>query len=507
MDNDGRLEFTSRSENLGIPLQIQRLRYIERNVLSSRFSALHQLARRHQVEWAAGYSDVARKEPDRSEIVYSAQLDPNGLPVNPRWLGISNEAAVRTFANLDENAFDGQLSYQLLLGSRDNPWAVKVGGAYRSVERAADNTYYSISLAGSLPEAALQLPPEQIFDGRFSTGGTTSFRVAPLGQGGSYDAEDRLTAGFAQLSFPIGSRLEVTAGARFEHSEVTVNALSTTGVPTVTSPEYDDVLPSLLLTYRLSPSQNLRLGASRTLSRPEYRELAPLLFREVIGFDNVIGNPNLLRAHIDNVDLRWEWYPTGGEIVSVSLFAKRFDDPIERVYLATSGTRIISYVNAQSANNYGVELEFRKNLRMFGDALTPFTLFANTTIMRSEIDITNSSASITNPERRMVGQAPYVVNAGLTYTSGGSGAWSATALYNVIGPRITEAGEIPLPDVEERPRHVMDFSLRFPVVATLTGRLDAKNLFDTRYRLVQGPVVRESYKIGRTFGVGFSWQP
>jgi outer membrane receptor protein involved in Fe transport len=506
MDNDGRLEFTPRSENLGIPLQIQRLRYVERNVLSSRFSALHQLARRHQVEWAAGYSDVARKEPDRSEIVYTAQLDANGSPVSTRWLGISNEAAVRTFANLDENALDGQLSYQLLLGSLDNPWALKVGGYYRSVERDANNTYYSISLAGSLPETALQLPPEQIFDGRFSTGNTTAFRIAPLGQGGSYDAEDRLTAGFAQLSFPLGSRLDVTAGARYEHSDVTVNAVSTTGVPTLTSPEYDDILPSLLLTYRLSESQNLRLGVSRTLSRPEYRELAPLLFREVIGFDNVIGNPNLRRARIDNVDLRWEWYPTGAEIVSVSLFAKRFDDPIERVYLATSGTRIVSYVNAQAANNYGIELEFRKNLGTLSRALTPFMLFANTTLMRSEIDIANSSASITNPERRMVGQAPYVVNAGLTYTSG-SGAWSATALYNVIGPRITEAGEIPLPDVEERPRHVMDFSLRFPVVATLTGRLDAKNLFDTRYRLVQGPVVRESYRIGRTFGLGFSWQP
>ncbi|MGH7518216.1 MAG: TonB-dependent receptor domain-containing protein [Gemmatimonadales bacterium] len=506
MDNDGRLEFTPRSENLGIPLQIQRLRYVERNVLSSRFSALHQLARRHQVEWAAAYSDVARKEPDRSEIVYTAQLDANGSPVSTRWLGISNEAAVRTFATLDENAVDGQLSYQLLLGNVSNPWVVKVGGYYRSVERDADNTYYSISLAGSLPEMALQLPPEQIFDGRFSTGNTTSFRVVPLGQGGSYRAEDRLSAGFAMLSLPLGSRLDATAGVRYERSDVEVGAVSTSGVPTVTSPEYNDLLPSLLLTYRLSRSQNLRLGVSRTLSRPEYRELAPLLFREVIGFDNVIGNPNLRRARIDNLDLRWEWYPTGAEIVSVSLFAKRFDDPIERVYLATSGTRIISYVNAQAANNYGIELEFRKNLGTFSRALTPFTLFANTTLMQSEIDIANSSASITNPERRMVGQAPYVVNAGLTYTSG-SGAWSATTLYNVTGPRITEAGEIPLPDVEERPRHVMDFSLRFPVFPGLSGRLDAKNLFDSPYKLVQGPVIRETYKVGRTFGLGFSWQP
>ncbi|HEU5171394.1 MAG TPA: TonB-dependent receptor [Gemmatimonadales bacterium] len=507
MDNDGRLELTQRSENLGIPLQIQRLRYVERNVLSTRLSAAHQLARRHRVEWAAGYSDVARKEPDRSEIVYTAQLDPStGLPVTTSWLGISNEAAVRTFADLSEDALDGQLSYQLLLGSLSNPWAVKIGGAYRTVEREADNSYYSISLASSLPETALQLAPEQLFDGRFSSGSTTAFRVVPLGQGGSYRAEDRLSAGFAMLSFPVGGRLDVTAGVRYEHSEVTVHAVSTTGAPTRTAPVYDDVLPSVQLTYRLSESQNLRLGASRTLSRPEYRELAPLLFREVIGYDNVIGNPALRRALVDNLDLRWEWYPSGAEIVSVSLFAKRFDDPIERVYLATSGTRIISYVNAQAANNYGIELELRKNLGTLARGLLPFTLFANTTLMRSEIDIANSSASITNPQRKMVGQAPYVVNAGLTYTSG-TGRWSATALYNVTGPRITEAGEIPLPDVEERPRHVLDFSLRFPVFPGISGRLDAKNLVDSPYRLVQGPVLREYYKAGRTFGLGFTWQP
>ena len=114
------------------------------------------------------------------------------------------------------------------------------------------------------------------------------------------------------------------------------------------------------MTWRTTPDMNLRLSATQTLSRPEYRELSPILFREVIGFDNVRGNPELKRALIRNFDLRWEWYPNRGEIVSVGLFAKQFTDPIERVYLGSSGTRIISYVNAKSAENYGVEVELRK---------------------------------------------------------------------------------------------------------------------------------------------------
>jgi TonB-dependent receptor len=413
---------------------------------------------------------------------------------------------VRTFADLKEDAYSGQLSYQLLLGPLDNPWSLKVGGFYRRADRDAENTAYSISLAASLPETALQLRPEQIFDGRFSSGDATAFRIVALGQGGSYEAHDRLGAGFAMLTVPLGRKVDVTGGVRYEDSRVRVEARSTTGVPTTTEPTYKDWLPSLLVTYRLTGAQNLRFGASRTLSRPEYRELAPLLFREVIGFDNVIGNPALRRSLIENLDLRWEWYPSGAEIVSAGIFYKHFNDPIERVYLSTSGTQIITYVNANSADNYGLELEFRKNLRSLAAGLAPFSLFANGTFMVSQINISNSSAAITNPERRMVGQAPYVVNAGLTYASG-SGAWSATALYNVVGERITEAGETPLPDVRERPRSMLDFSLRFPLVATLTGRLDAKNLLDAPYELVQGPVTREYYKTGRTFGLGFTWQP
>jgi hypothetical protein len=105
----------------------------------------------------------------------------------------------------------------------------------------------------------------------------------------------------------------------------------------------------------------------------------------------------------------------------------------------------------------------------------------------------------------MVGQAPYVVNAGATYASEGGRA-SATLLYNVVGKRVYSAGALPLPDVYERPRNVLDLSLRFPLVASLSGKLDARNLLDAPYRFEQGPVVREGYRIGRQFTLGLSWR-
>ena len=217
------------------------------------------------------------------------------------------------------------------------------------------------------------------------------------------------------------------------------------------------------------------------------------------------GNPDLKRALIRNYDLRWEWYPRGGEVVSVAVFAKQFSDPIERVYQGTSGTRIITYVNAAGADNYGVELEVRKGLETLAAGLQPFTAFANATLMKSKIRLDENSGSVTNAERKMVGQAPYVLNAGLTWRHSSADA-SATVLFNRVGERITEAGEIPLPDVVEQPRNVLDASVAFPLFGGLRGRADVKNLLDAPYRITQGGVVREGYRAGRVFSIGFNWR-
>jgi outer membrane receptor protein involved in Fe transport len=192
--------------------------------------------------------------------------------------------------------------------------------------------------------------------------------------------------------------------------------------------------------------------------------------------------------------------------VSLGAFAKRFERPIEKVLVATTGANALSFVNADAAYNYGIELEVRKNLVSVTPVLAPFSVFANATLMRSEIRPGNDSiSSLTSAERPMVGQAPYVVNAGLLYTSP-SGA-SATLLYNVVGRRIVEAGSFPLPDTYEEARQVLDASLQAPLGGRLTLKLDAKNLLDAPYRVTQGSVIRHRYTAGRGFSAGLSWQP
>jgi hypothetical protein len=502
-DNEARIE-SGYSENLAVPLEITRLRFVERGVFSAQLKGEHELARRHRFDWVATLSGVERNEPDRTEFVYFRPTDPiTGQPSPPEWLAGSNEGAVRTFGDLTESSFEGGASYRLEFGPEGRASAFKVGGLYRQTERDADSRVYSIS--ANLPAADRRVSPEEIFDGRHTQGTSPAMRITPLFQGGSYAADERLAAGYGMLDLGLSSRLHLITGARFESSNLQLEAQPTIGDLFVKDTTYNDVLPAVSLNVELTDNMNVRLSGSQTLARPEYREIANILYREVIGTENVIGNPELVRTRIRNADLRWEWYPNAGEALSVAVFAKEFRDPIERVYLATSGTLIATFLNAESASNYGVELELRKRLGSLSESLEPWTFFTNATLMKSDITIGESDASVTNDERPMVGQAPYVLNAGLTYAREAS-ATSATLLYNVVGKRIVTAAQVPLPDVYEQPRHVLDFSLRWGLTDAISAKLDVKNMLDQPFEQRQGTIARELYRVGRTFAVGLSWR-
>ncbi|MGH7552546.1 MAG: TonB-dependent receptor domain-containing protein, partial [Longimicrobiales bacterium] len=498
-ENEARVE-SGFSENFAVPFDISRLRFVERNIFSTQLKGEHEIRRGHRFEWLATASGVNRNEPDRSELVYFRPLDPVTDQEQPaEWLSASNEGAVRTFGDLTERSFEGGANYRIEFG----PHALKFGGVVRQTDRDATSRVYSIS--GNLPVADRRPRPEEIFDGRHSQGSDNTMRVTPLFQGGSYAAADRLAAGYGMLDLALASRIRMIAGARFESSNLDLEAQPTVGPLFTKNITYDDVLPAVSLDVALTGNMNLRLSGSQTLARPEYREIAGIMYREVIDTENVVGNPDLARTRIRNADLRWEWYPNPGEAVSVALFGKTFRDPIERVFLSTSGTLIATFVNAEGASNYGVEFELRKRLGTLSAALEPWTVFANATLMESKITIGEGAASRTNGERTMVGQAPYVVNAGLTYADD-TGATSATLLYNVVGKRIVTAAEVPLPDVYELPRNVLDISLRMALTSALSARLDLKNLLDEPFEHRQGSVSREFYRVGRTFSVGLSFR-
>jgi outer membrane receptor protein involved in Fe transport len=481
-------------------LQVTRLTFVARNVRSHQLQGEHMLSERSFIDWSVSRSEVKRDEPDRSDLAYGTEL--NGVSVTPYWVG-SPRSAIRTFTTVDESGWDLGGSFRRMFGSLSRPVAVKLGGAYRHVSRDSDTRAYNIN-NGTLSQSERTSDAEVIFDGTYADQGR--LLLFANANGGRYDAEDQIVAGFAQAEVPLSDRLQVVGGARVEDWQLDVNTITASGAVVPAQPRTTDLLPALGLTYRLTDDQNLRVSATQTLARPEYRELSPVPYFEQIGLLTTFGNPDLERTLIQNLDLRWEWFPRSGEVISLGAFAKWFDKPIERVIIPQAGTLANSFVNAEGGNNYGVELEARKSLDMLGQALLPFSVFANATLMQSEIDLGDNAAGLTNPSRPMAGQSEYVVNAGLTY-SNESGVLTGTLLYNVTGRRIYEAGAGGLPDSYEEARHVVDFALHFPIAGALSGRADAKNLLNAPFRLNQGGIIRQRYLTGRQFSLGFTWQP
>ena len=499
-DNEARVEVGEFTAD-ATPVQITRMQYTERGVYSGQLAGEHQVTSAQKLEWSATASGVRRFEPDKSAFVQVIEKNATGEDVL-RWQGGGSGGAVRTFSELNENSHEYQAKYAVDLGPASAPTTVRIGGLYRATGRDAQSLSYNISSI-RLTDAQRELPLEQIFDGRFTQQGQSVFDIGPLSQGGSYVATDRLRAAFLMAEVPLGDRLRMVGGVRYESDRLNVGAASTLGSPVATSKLWNDWLPSLAATLKLTDVQQLRLSASRTLARPEYRELSPIISRDVIGGENVQGDENLQRTNVTNLDLRWEMYPAEGETMSLAVFAKRFTSPIERVFGSGSGgTSFVFFTNARAADNYGVELELRKGLGMLDAFLAPLSIFANATLMRSRIELApNTVASATNLSRRMVGQAPYVLNTGLTYSSPGHGT-SATLLFNRVGERIAAAGASPLPDVVDLPRNVLDLSLRSALLGGTTVRVDLRNLLDSPYQTRQGTVVREYYRAGRVVSLG-----
>ena len=496
-ENEARIE-TGADEDTNANVRVERLQYTERSVRSNQLRAEHQISTRQRLDWALTTSGVERDEPDRSE--YVTWLDPQ-MPI---WFK-HEEGAVRSFGALTESSVEGAVNYEWEMGSRSRPHRIRVGGLYRATGRDATSQAFRLQpFYWSATDARWQESPEEFFDGRYAGNGDDIFVLSRDRTGGAYTARDRTRAAFVMAEAALGTRVGLVGGARVERSALVLDYQSQLGSEGTADPVYTDILPSLGLNIDLNEDRKLRISVSQTLARPEYREIAPIAYREVLGGEQMIGNPDLRRTLIRNLDVRWEWYPRYDEALSVGVFAKHFTDPIEQRFLARSGTDTRTFENAESAVNYGIEIEVMRGLGFLAAPLRPLSVHANATLMRSEVDTGRSD----DDARPMVGQAPYVLNAGLTFSPLES-ALSATLLYNVVGPRIVNAraSSSQVDDVVELPRPALDLSLRLPFGSGMAGKLDLKNLLDSPHEVRQGEVTRAYYRQGRSATVGVTWTP
>jgi TonB-dependent receptor len=253
-----------------------------------------------------------------------------------------------------------------------------------------------------------------------------------------------------------------------------------------------DFFPSANLIYSLADDMNLRAAYSRTIARPSFKELSfaqiidPLSNRIFNGglFSYPDWDGNLVETRIDNFDLRWELFQQGGQLFSVSGFYKRFDNPIELVRIPTQQTgNEFQPRNVGDGQVFGVEFEIRKNLAFISPAMDKLSFNTNVTFVESRIDMTETEFNARkNFERRgetiestreMAGQAPYVINAGLTYNDTEKG-WAAGLFYNVKGETLTVIGSGLYPDVFSEPFHSLNFSINKRLGAEKKTTVDFK---------------------------------
>jgi outer membrane receptor protein involved in Fe transport len=210
----------------------------------------------------------------------------------------------------------------------------------------------------------------------------------------------------------------------------------------------------------------------------------------------VVGNPNLQAASIKNYDLRWEWYFSSLDSLSLGVFMKEFDSPIESV-VQPGANSARSYVNAESAENQGIEFEARKQFDFLGARWENFYVSSNVSYITSDVTIGEQDQNIlTNSSRPLQGQSDWLFNGQFGYDS--YDGLTATLLYHYFGERIYEVGILGAPDLIEEPHGELDFVLSKEFMTNWKLNIKAQNLTDKRKEITQGGLVATGYSEGRS---------
>jgi outer membrane receptor protein involved in Fe transport len=260
-----------------------------------------------------------------------------------------------------------------------------------------------------------------------------------------------------------------------------------------------DPLPAVGLNWRFHKKMVLRAYYARTLNRPDFRELSPATFNDVTGGRQVFGNPDIKRATIDNLDLRWEWYLGRGDNLSVAGFFKEFHDPIETI-VVVSAQHSVTFENAKGARNAGFELTAHKRFGFVHKSLRDVYISGNFAFIWSRISLREGSGIQTNANRPLEGQSPFVLNLRLGYDNADVGT-TVTLLYNVFGQRIAQVGALGAPDILEEPFHRLDLVYKQKLGMGFSLTFKAKNLLDLPARFTQGGNMVERWRKGRVFSI------
>lgn len=431
------------------------------------------------LDWSIGYAYANRHLPDRRRYLIDDALE-SGVYA----LSTGNDIS-REWTQLDEHILSLGVNdkHHFKFGNFEPNLQVGAYGEYRSREYQTRNFIYNWNVSdNNMPSDFRHSDIPTLLSSEANMGYDKLYLLEEKQMRNNYRGHNTLGAGYLALSLPFG-KLGIHAGVRFEHNDMELISNSRDYEKSESSRHYktDDVFPSLNTTYKISDQHQVRLSYGRSINRPEFREVSSSVYYDFDLASNVQGNTELKNCYVDNLDLRYEWYPSRGELISLAVFYKHFDSPIEWTYTVAGGTDLIySYKNAKSANNYGVELDIRKNLGFIG--LKDFSWSFNGALIKSKVQFEKGAKE---EDRPMQGQSPYLINTGIFYKNAPL-KMDISLLYNRIGKRIIGVGRSEgstgddsnsrVPHSYEMPRNTIDFSLAKKFGEHLELKLNVRDL-------------------------------
>lgn len=431
------------------------------------------------LDWSIGYAYANRHLPDRRRYLIDDALE-SGVYA----LSTGNDIS-REWTQLDEHILSLGVNdkHHFKFGNFEPDLQVGAYGEYRTREYQTRNFIYNWNVSdNNMPSDFRHSDIPTLLSSEANMGYDKLYLLEEKQMRNNYRGHNTLGAGYLALSLPFG-KLGIHAGVRFEHNDMELISNSRDYEKSESSRHYktDDVFPSLNTTYKISDQHQVRLSYGRSINRPEFREVSSSVYYDFDLASNVQGNTELKNCYVDNLDLRYEWYPSRGELISLAVFYKHFDSPIEWTYTVAGGTDLIySYKNAKSANNYGVELDIRKNLGFIG--LKDFSWSFNGALIKSKVQFEKGAKE---EDRPMQGQSPYLINTGIFYKNAPL-KMDIALLYNRIGKRIIGVGRSEgstgddsnsrVPHSYEMPRNTIDFSLAKKFGEHLELKLNVRDL-------------------------------
>lgn len=513
---------TGNSNNINQDIRLKSSVLNQRSLYAAQLEGSHGLNFKNiKLNWNLNFSLNDKSQPDLRVQTYTRLISTN----DAFSLNVRGNNTNRFFSNLTDKSYGYNASATLPFQVGKFKQILKVGGA--ATVRLRDFRAVILGFKEPTNLSLLTLPFNQIFNSEnFRTDG---FRFTTDLQQPSdkYYGVSALSAGYVMFDNKLAEKVRLVWGARAEYFEqfLKSNERGTEKAQLVDSKKLD-ILPSANLTISPNKKTNIRLAASRTVARPEFREIAPFRFFDFEQLAATEGNDTLKRGSINNYDIRYEFYPKAGEVMSIGAFYKSFTDPIELLLNEASNgsNRLYRFTNASKANLFGVEAEIRKSLSFLNggkeDGLLKNLYFnANASFILSKVTLsgTNPTTGEKNPpvNRPLQGQSPYLINAGFQYD--GAKGTNLSLLYNRIGQRLSLVGNETIDNFFEKPRDLVDLQISQKIlrnngevkltvgdllnqeVATYENR-DTKTSFNkTNDRYFS------RYKPGTTITVGFSY--